>query len=254
VHPIAERGFGETVDAYRRSRPTYPPASVVWLAAALRIGPGATVVDVGAGTGKLTALLEPRGPTLLAVEPLESMRQAMADELPGVAVVEGLAEALPLADASVDAVVVGQAFHWFDLSRALPEFHRVLRPGGSLGVIWNELDTSRDWVADLDAIIAVPRTGTPHPSAARTADLGGWFDRRRLHKFAHSHLHDRASLLDRVGSMSFIAVLPEPKRDSVLASVAALVDSRPELDANAFELPYVTVGFTARRSGHRGPR
>src|SRR6187401_1351234 len=114
LHPIAERGFGSTVDAYRRGRPSYPAEAVAWLATGLRLGTGGTVVDVGAGTGKFSALLVPTGAEVIAVEPLAAMRQGFAGDLPSVKVLEGSAEALPLADGSADAIVAAQAFHWFD--------------------------------------------------------------------------------------------------------------------------------------------
>jgi len=185
---------------------------------------------------------------MIAVEPLESMRAALAEELPTVSVIGGSAESLPLANASADSIVVGQAFHWFDLPRALPEFHRVLRSGGRLGVIWNDLDTTVDWVANLNAIIAVARTGTPHPSISGSAKLGESFGPRRRHRFAHAHLHDRASLLDRVASMSFVAVQPDAVRAHILADVEALVAGHPKLTGrHTFRLPYVTHAWWAER-------
>jgi SAM-dependent methyltransferase len=250
MHPVAEEGFGRTVGAYRRSRPSYPPEAAEWLANALGIGPGSTVVDVGAGTGLYTAQLTARGATVIAVEPLEAMRDALAEELPDVLVLAGTAESLPLDSGSADAIVAAQSFHWFDGPTTLPEFHRVLRPGGRLGVIWNELDTGVGWVRQLNDIIAVPRTGTPHPSEARLDDLGELFGRPEHAEFRHAHLHDRASLLQRVASMSFVAVLPDHEREAVFAQVAALIDSHPQTAGrDSFDLPYLTDAWWAQRSG-----
>ena len=247
MHRVAFEGFGRSVDAYRRSRPSYSPEAVAWLVEALGIGPDKVVVDVGAGTGKLTAQLLPTGARVVAIEPLERMRAAFVEELPEVDALAGTAEALPLDDASADAIVAGQAFHWFDLSRALPEFARVLRPGGQLAAIWNELDTSVDWVADFNEIIAVPRTGTPHPSEARAPELGALFGVPAHAAFRHAHVHDRASVLERVASMSFVAVLSDDKRQAVFDEVAGLIDSHPQTRGRGtFELPYMTEAWWAQ--------
>jgi SAM-dependent methyltransferase len=248
MHPVAAQGFAGTVDSYRRSRPSYPPDAVAWLVDALGIGPGRTVVDVGAGTGKFTKLLEATGARVIAVEPLAQMRTALVDELPGIDIREGTAESLPLGDGWVDAITVAQAFHWFHLPHALPEFHRVLRPGGRLGVIWNAIDKSVPWVAELDSIIGVTRVGAPHSSEAGTADLGDWFGPKVRGRFGHVHVHDRASLLDRVQSMSFVAVQPEAVRDDIFARVGALLDTHPQLAGRErFDLPYITEAFWAER-------
>lgn len=248
VHPVAAQGFAASVAAYRRSRPSYPPEAVAWLVDGLGIKPGCTVVDVGAGTGKFTSLLAATGASIVAVEPLEAMRAVLVEELPAVTVLGGTAESLPLADASTEAITAAQAFHWFDLPRALPEIQRVLRPRGRLGVIWNDLDVSVSWVSDFYAIIGKPRVGTPLPSEAGQAELGPWFGPRARATFRHLHTHDRASLLDRVQSMSFVAVQPEPVRADIFERVGGLVDSHPQLAGReTFDLPYVTEAFWAER-------
>ena len=123
--------FAKVADVYERYRPGYPPAAVEWVVERLGIGPGTTVVDLAAGTGKLTRQLVPTGATVVAVEPLEEMREQLVEAVPGVQALAGSAEEIPLDDASADAITVASAFHWFDLDRALPELHRVLRPGGA---------------------------------------------------------------------------------------------------------------------------
>jgi SAM-dependent methyltransferase len=248
LHPVAAKGFGGSVEAYRRSRPSYPAEAVAWLAEALGIGVGRTVVDVGAGTGKFTALLVPTGASLIAVEPLESMRAGFSAELPGVRVVEGSAEALPLEDGSADAIVSAQAFHWFVLDRALPEFARVLRPAGRLGVIWNDLDISVDWVAEFSAIISPSRSVTPLPGDAGRGELGPFFGEMHRASFKHGHRHDPSTLLDRVESMSFVAVLPDDERAKVFDQVRQLVATHPQLAGRqVFELPYVTEAYWVER-------
>ena len=133
IHEAAARGFAQAVDAYERGRPGYPPEAVERLCEAVGIGPGRAVLDLAAGTGKLTRLLVPTGAELVAVEPVEQMRAALARALPEVTALAGTAEDVPLPAASVDAVVAGSAFHWFRGEEALAEIHRVLRPDGRLG-------------------------------------------------------------------------------------------------------------------------
>src|SRR5438067_5347592 len=126
VHESARRGFERQADAYERGRPPYPCEATSWLVEMLRLGPARTVVDVGAGTGKLTRALLPSGAELIAVEPVAAMRNVLERELPIARALDGTAESLPLPNAAADAIVVGQAFHWFDAPAALREFHRVL--------------------------------------------------------------------------------------------------------------------------------
>ena len=134
VHQVARLGFGREAETYERSRPSYPAEAVAWLVEHLAIGPGRTVVDLAAGTGKLTGLLVTTGARLVAVEPVEEMHRVLRRVVPGIPVVAGTAEALPFRPSSLDAVCVAQAFHWFDADRAFAELARVLRPGGTLAV------------------------------------------------------------------------------------------------------------------------
>ena len=151
INEQAEAGFGRGAATYERGRPSYPADAIDVLVRELGIGPDRDVLDLAAGTGKLTRLLVPTGARLVAVEPVAAMADQLRTAVPGVEVHDGTAEAIPLPDGSVDAVVVGQAFHWFDAPVALAEIARVLRPGGGLGLIWNERDSSVPWVAELTA-------------------------------------------------------------------------------------------------------
>ncbi|MCU1502912.1 MAG: methyltransferase, partial [Ilumatobacteraceae bacterium] len=148
------RSFDATAAAYELGRPGYPLAAIDWWAAQGAFPAGGRVLDLAAGTGKLTRALVDRGCEVVAVEPLANMRAQLADVLPAVALLDGTAEAIPLPDASIDSVFVGQAFHWFDQPAALAEIHRVLRPGGGLGLIWNDEDRSQheEWVALVSAV------------------------------------------------------------------------------------------------------
>jgi len=248
MDPVAAEGFRRAVEAYSRGRPGYPPEAVAWLVEAFRIGPRATVVDVGAGTGKLTAQLVPTGATIVAVEPIDAMRATLMVDLPTVTALAGTAEALPLETASADAIVAAQAFHWFNARLTVAEFHRVLRPGGRLGVIWNEPDTSVDWAMELDAIVEPYRGEGPHPRSQRDAELGDLFGPLQHADFSHAQLVDVATLRDRVASMSFVALLPDNERGRVLDRVAALVACHSATAGRAtFLLPYRTNAFWAER-------
>ena len=240
VHHAA-LGFDASAPVYERARPTYPPEAVADLVEILGLGPGRTVVDLAAGTGKLTRLLDPSGATVAAVEPLEGMRQELSSVGPEVRVLEGTAEAMPLPDDFADAVTVGQAFHWFDGSRALPEIHRVLRGEGGLAMLWNVRDRTVEWVERLAEITEpfaapanVPRYRT---SAWREAfDASDLFGPLECRQYPFEHEVDAGTMVARVASISWISVLPDEQRRDVLARVEALfVDMPPR-----FPVPYHT--------------
>jgi SAM-dependent methyltransferase len=241
VNPVAAAGFGRAADVYERSRPSYPAAAIALLADELGIGPGRTVLDLAAGTGKFTRLLAELGVQLVAVEPSAAMRTEFAAVVPGVAIHAGTAEQIPLDDAAVDAVVVAQAFHWFDAPRALGEIARVLRPRGGLGLIWNERDESVPWVAELSRVmqwdVRMPYVvGTDFRAVL---DASGRFTPARRARFSFEQELDRDGLCERVSTTSFIAAMPPAERAAVLASVRDLVADFPE----RFVLPYVTEVF-----------
>lgn len=146
LHQVAAPGFGTETAARERATTCMPQDAIAWLIERLGVKPGRQIVDLAAGTGALTAPLADVGADIVAVEPVASMRDRFRERLPGVPVVAGIAEALPLADKSVDAVVVARAFHWFDARRAMDEIARVVRPGGRLGLIWHTRDRSVEWV------------------------------------------------------------------------------------------------------------
>jgi SAM-dependent methyltransferase len=242
IHEAAARGFARAADAYEHGRPGYSPAAVEHLCDALGIGPGRAVLDLAAGTGKLTRLLVPTGAELVAVEPVGEMRAALARGLPGVTALAGTAEDIPLAADSVDAVVAGSAFHWFHGDEALAEIHRVLLPGGRLGLLWNVRDESVPWVAELTAIME------PHRGSAPRYRSGAWkeaFRRRaifsplRCAEFRHVHRLEPEAVVARVASVSFIAALGERDIADVLARVRALLAHDPATRGReVVELPY----------------
>ncbi len=222
----AERAgaFARVADEYDRGRPGYPHAAIDWL-----LGSDALeVLDLGAGTGKLTAALLAAGHRVTAVEPLAQMREILAAALPRAHVLAGTAEALPLASASVDAVTVGAAFHWFDQRVALAEIVRVLRPPGVLGLLGNAFGTSPPWVARVREILGPPAVQRPGhwPSAEELARLFADVEDR---EFPHEQSVDRASLRDLARSRSSVAVMPEDEREALLARLDRLWDEEPEL-------------------------
>jgi SAM-dependent methyltransferase len=236
---------------YERGRPAYPPAAVRRLGEALGIGPGRVVLDLAAGTGKLTRLLADSGAELVAVEPVAEMRAALERSLPDVTAFAGTAEEIPLSDASLDAVVVGCAFHWFRGDEALAEIHRVLRPDGALGLVWNARDESVPWVAELTAIME------PHRGTAPRYRSGAWraaFARTALFAplehaaFAHVHRLEPEAVVARVASVSFVAALSDDVRADVLGRVRALLARDAATRGRELvELPYRTDVFWARR-------
>jgi SAM-dependent methyltransferase len=244
IHHSAARGFDRAADTYERGRPGYPEEALAWLVQALGIDPTSKVVDLAAGTGKLTRQLLPTGAELTAVEPVAGMRARFAEALPGMRAEAGTAEAMPLPDGSASAVVVGQGFHWFDGRRALAEIHRVLRQRGGLGLIWNVRDESVPWVAELTRIIEPYRGDAPRYLSGRWRDAfatTALFDPLNQRSFRHAQEGDRAVVRDRIASVSFVASLSEETRAGVLAQVDDLLDHHPALRGRAaVSMPYRT--------------
>jgi SAM-dependent methyltransferase len=246
IADVAARGFGSAGDAYERGRPSYPAEAVSFLSGELALGPEATVAEVAAGTGKLTRLLVPGGARIVAVEPVAAMRAVLAEKVPTADVVAGAAEALPLAEASVDTVVVAQAFHWFRVPEALAEIARVLRPGGGLAMVWNDRDDAVPWVGALSALIRwddrpVPSYADVDWSAA-VADTGefGPLDHRQFRLDQHL---DAETLVDRVLSTSYIAAGAPAEQAAMAAKVRRLVADLEE----PFLLPYRTDVYWCHR-------
>lgn len=251
VHTSAQQGFSTQAVTYAQGRPDYPRQLTGWLADALQISAQSTVIDLGAGTGKFTRLLSSLAPTLIAVEPVAAMGAQLAKLLPDVRLVDGTAESIPLATASADALVCAQAFHWFSTRAALAEIHRVLKPEGRLGLVWNVRDESVDWVAAITEIITPYEGDTPrfHSGRWREAFTGEYFSDPEMICFPYSHVGSpQEVIMDRFLSVSFIAALPAAQKARVTEQLRTLIDTHPALkgrDTVAF--PYQTQAYRCNR-------
>lgn len=250
INEQAAKGFAAAADAYERGRPEHSGESVALLARELGFGAGSRVVDLGAGTGKLTRQLVELGADVVAIEPIPEMRAKLEAALPQVEALGGTAEDLPLPNHSVDAVLVAQAFHWFDALRALSEIRRVLRPDGGLGLIWQARDASVPWVARLNEIIDAADDGHPRfrtgqwRSAFELTALFEPLQEATLHSVQHATLE---AIVDRVASISYIAAMTDDQREPVLADVGRLLATDPATAGlQTIELPHVVHVYWSR--------
>ncbi len=245
-HPASE-GFANVAREYESGRPDYAPAALAWLLDRAELAAGARVVDVAAGTGKLTVALAGLGLAVTAVEPVPAMRAVLAERLPGAIALDGTAQALPLADGCADAVTVAQAYHWFAGDAALREFERVLAPGGTLALIWNSRDHSQPLWAAVDELFDANRGSAPrHDSGAWRASLtGSRFAALDEARFPNAQPTGHAAVLDRFASTSFIGALEPSARARLLDQVRALVAGEPE----PVTLRYTTEVYLFRPAG-----
>jgi SAM-dependent methyltransferase len=225
--------FGAAAAIYERARPGYPDDALDWLLP----GGSPRVLDLGAGTGKLTRLIAARGLDVTAVEPSDGMREQLHEALPGVTALNGSAEQIPLDDASVDVVLVAQAWHWVDVPRASVEVARVLAVGGRLGLIWNHGDERVAWVRELGEIVA---HGVDQADRANPI-IGKPFGQIEHFVTEWSSTLTPATLVDLVASRSALIIASDSERAGTLTAVQQLIDSHPALAGrDEFELPYIT--------------
>jgi SAM-dependent methyltransferase len=231
--------FDGVADVYERSRPGYATDALAWIAERLPFG---RVLDLAAGTGKLTRQLVPLAESVVAVEPGDEMRRVLERVVPGVEVHAGIAEAIPLPNESVDTITVGQAFHWFDAAAAIAEMHRVLRPGGGLALLWNEWDRDDPLLAAIDDIVERLRPeGVRDPSKREALDSSPLFTALEERSFRHSETLPGETVIERVSSVSAIAAASARDRERALDEVRALVGPA------AVDFPMLTTVLVCNR-------
>jgi SAM-dependent methyltransferase len=237
------QSFGPAADRYDRIRPGYPVEALRWI---LGDEPR-RVVDLGAGTGILSRQLHALGHGVVPVEPDRGMRARLAAVSP-ITALDGSAEAIPLPDASVDAVVAGQAYHWFDPERANAEIARVLRPGGVVAALWNDRDASVEWLARLTEIADDIAHVRHRDDAAPATGFGPLFDPVEVATFRHVTRHTADTLVELVTSRSYYLTARPERQRAIVAAVRELVATHPQLAGrDEFDLPYVTVVYRATR-------
>lgn len=244
-HPRS-RSFELVADVYERGRPEYPPDAIAWLVDRLDLRAGRTVLDLAAGTGKLTRGLVRTGAHVIAVEPGEQMLAQLHRVLPGVEAVVGGAEAIPLDDGSVDAVTVGSAFHWFRHDEAVPELHRVLRPGGAVALVWNARDRGRPLQQEISELIE-PLVPPDRPTAGRSATelaespLFGPVEQR---SFPFVQQLDADGVADRIASVSYVAAASAGQRAELDRKLREVVAAQ----GGVVDFPYVAEVYVSRRA------
>jgi ubiquinone/menaquinone biosynthesis C-methylase UbiE len=243
---IDERGrrassFGSEAAAYAKYRPDYPRELLEWALAPVRDLPDLRVLDIGAGTGKLTSGLRALDVAVVAVEPDPAMLAELTSRFPDVEALLGNAEDIPLPDDSVHGALAGQALHWFDLDRALPEIRRVLRPGGSLTAVWNTYDDSVPWVAELCDMSETIRRGGQVMSGAILEPLGP----TEVTQFRHSYRHTVDSLVNNIATHSQMLTAAPEFRAEVLERTREFLLANPATSHGEFDIPIITEAIRA---------
>jgi SAM-dependent methyltransferase len=248
--------FGDAATAYAEHRPDYADAAIRWALEPVWSRRPLRVVDLGAGTGKLTAALAGLAAEVTAVEPDPQMLAELRRQMPSVRSLAGRAEEIPLPDGSVDAVLAAQSMHWFEMDQAMPEIARVLTPGGIVAGLWNVDDDRVGWVAEFaemskrKASITLLRwraTGGQSREMRLLRDGSGLFDAGELGEFEHGQERTADSLLATVATHSHLLVMEEPERTELLARLRGFLHAQPETSSGEFVLPMVTVALRARR-------
>jgi SAM-dependent methyltransferase len=251
VHQAAT-AFSDAAAVYEKTRPDYPPAALAWLGEHLALGPGRRVLDLAAGTGKLTRGLVGSGASVIALEPVEGMRRTLVGAVPGAPVVAGVAQAIPLGNETVDAITVAQALHWFATVEAVDEMYRVLRPGSRLAVVWNRRVLSDPLQATLHRLMAPLRGTTPTGASGEwrgvlrdTGSSAPRFVPEAQLRAPWSQPIDVEGVAGRVASVSFVAAMDSAERERLLEEVRTEARRYPP----PLALAYVAEIFCYRRAG-----
>jgi len=244
-HPES-RAFELVADVYERARPEYPREAIEWIAAELDLRAGRTVLDLGAGTGKLTRALVASGARVIAVEPGEAMLAELKHAVPGVEALLGAGEEIPLPDASVDAITVGQAFHWFRHDEAVPELSRVLREAGGVVVLWNNRDRDDPLQSEITKLISpLPAGRARTEDSVRYLTESGVFGPVEERHFSFGQELDADGLVERVASISYVAAAPAESRCEIAARLRELAAAR----GGRVTIPYVASVYVSHRAG-----
>ncbi|CUR62484.1 Methyltransferase type 11 [metagenome] len=231
------RSFGPVAEAYDRGRPSYPAQAVAWLTG----GEAKVVLELAAGTGKLTRELVDQGHAVFATEPDEAMLEVLRERVPEVSAKVATAEEIPANDRSVDVVVVAQAFHWFDHEAALAEIARVLKPGGHLALVWNSRDERIPWVRRMGDILGRQESNTSSSQHLVHSDLFGFVEEAT---FKHWQEVNRETVLDLARSRSSFAAMDDAGRERHLAELLAFYDDYGR-GMDGMQVPYVTRCYRA---------
>jgi SAM-dependent methyltransferase len=257
IHHVAAEGFALGAASYVAGRPDYPSEIEDWLAHDLGLTNGKTALDLAAGTGKFSPRLLATGAHVIAVEPVQEMLDQLIRQFPEIDARTGSAQHIPLDDASVDAVVCAQAFHWFSTPEALREIHRVLKPGGAFGLIWNVRDDNVPWVAALTSIMKPFEGDAPryHSKKWRNVFPAEGFSPLREERFPHSHTGPPEKVIvERILSVSFMAALPPDRRAQVTSQLRQVIASYPELTGKSeVTFPYETLACVCTKLPYTSP-
>jgi SAM-dependent methyltransferase len=254
VHPLAATGFSRAVAEYDRGRPEAPTAAIDLVRERLRLSAGSRVVELGAGTGKFAHRLAPQVAEYVAIEPLRARRGPLV-RAPGrrLLALAGTAERIPLTDQVADAVVAVPAFHWFRTREAVPEIHRILRPGGGVGLLWNVRDESVPGMRRVSELLAEYDPGGPRLVRSRWREefeAFPGFEPLQAAEIRFRHRIDRDGAIARFTSISFIAALAPDRRTEFAERLRRLLDSDPGLSGREIDVPYrCQVFWTAREGG-----
>ncbi|ENW83528.1 hypothetical protein F909_00539 [Acinetobacter sp. ANC 3929] len=248
LHPTAQKGFSLGAELYQQVRPSYPQEIAVWLQDRLQIGESSTVIDLGAGTGKFLPYLIQTQAKVIAVEPVTEMLQQLQQTYPSVECLQASSTQLPLKDASIDAILCAQSFHWFSNIETLSEMHRVLKPSGHLGLIWNQRDTNIDWVKALADEIAPLEGDTPRYHSEQWKQVfeeQSLFKLEGLQTFQQAHQGSVEQVVSkRLLSTSFIAAMPSAEQQQLKAKFEKIVFDFTGLTAqDQISFPYTTFAY-----------